>query len=76
MRSIWRCLAVTALLAAAGVLTGAAAADKSIRCSSYSFPACNDYECCRINCVYCEQVETGEILSENCRVTSCWTIVV
>lgn len=76
MRSVWRSMAVAVLLLGTGILTSAEAAEKSIRCSSYSFPACNGYECCRINCVYCEQVETGEILSENCMVTSCWSLVV
>lgn len=72
MRSIRRLVALMVLLSGLFAVSAMKAAEKSIYCSSYSYTACYFWECCRITCIYCLQVETGETIYENCYEQSCW----
>lgn len=66
-----RLLSVVLLLLSIVVLSRPALAVQGIYCSSYSFTARDNYMICIVECVYCENSETGEYY-EDCYDKVCW----
>ncbi|HEV7672570.1 MAG TPA: hypothetical protein VGS22_28970 [Thermoanaerobaculia bacterium] len=62
-------------LLVAGLLANVSPASAGIHCSSHSYSYWSRWYVCYVTCVYCEDAETGEILSEYCS-EECWSRVI
>ena len=60
------------LVAALAFLIPSPASAWGIYCSAYSWYGPSGGMICSIKCVYCEDQETGELLSEVCYEEVCW----